>query len=59
MEIVTWVLSGSLMHHDSEGHADLVYPNLAQRMTAGALRGTDLGDARHHRMKLQVIALLL
>jgi len=36
MEIVTWVLDGSLVHHDSEGHRGLVYPDLAQRMTAGA-----------------------
>jgi hypothetical protein len=35
MEIVTWVLNGSLVHQDSEGHAGIIYPNLAQRMTAG------------------------
>ena len=35
MEIVTWVLEGSLVHQDSEGHSGVVYPNLAQRMTAG------------------------
>jgi len=35
VEIVTWVLSGSLVHHDSEGHSGTIYPNLAQRMTAG------------------------
>jgi quercetin 2,3-dioxygenase len=35
MEIVTWVLNGSLVHQDSEGHSGLIYPNLAQRMTAG------------------------
>ena len=35
MEIVTWVLDGSLVHQDSEGHAGVIYPNLAQRMTAG------------------------
>ena len=35
MEIVTWVLNGSLVHQDSEGHTGLIYPNLAQRMTAG------------------------
>src|ERR1700733_12359879 len=35
MEIVTWVLNGSLVHHDSAGHAGVIYPNLAQRMTAG------------------------
>jgi redox-sensitive bicupin YhaK (pirin superfamily) len=36
MEIVTWVLSGSLVHQDSTGHAGLVHPGLAQRMSAGA-----------------------
>lgn len=35
VEIVTWVLSGSLVHQDSEGHAGLVVPGLAQRMSAG------------------------
>ena len=34
-EIVTWVLSGSLVHEDSVGHRRLVYPGLAQRMSAG------------------------
>jgi redox-sensitive bicupin YhaK (pirin superfamily) len=35
MEIVTWVLEGSLVHQDSEGHTGVVYPGLAQRMSAG------------------------
>jgi quercetin 2,3-dioxygenase len=35
MEIVTWVLNGTLVHQDSEGHNGAIYPNLAQRMTAG------------------------
>src|ERR1700733_4850179 len=35
MEIVTWVLDGSLVHQDSAGHNGVIYPNLAQRMTAG------------------------
>jgi redox-sensitive bicupin YhaK (pirin superfamily) len=34
-EIVTWVLSGSLVHQDSEGHSGVVQPGLAQRMSAG------------------------
>ncbi|MEE3850005.1 pirin family protein [Gordonia sp. LSe1-13] len=34
-EIVTWVTSGSLVHRDSEGHSGIVYPGLAQRMSAG------------------------
>jgi quercetin 2,3-dioxygenase len=35
MEIVTWVLSGSLEHKDSEGNNGIIYPDLAQRMSAG------------------------
>lgn len=35
MEIVTWVLDGELEHKDSEGNRGLIYPGLAQRMTAG------------------------
>jgi redox-sensitive bicupin YhaK (pirin superfamily) len=35
MEIVTWVLSGNLEHHDSEGNHGVLYPGLAQRMSAG------------------------
>lgn len=34
-EIVTWVLSGSLVHQDSEGNNGVIYPGLAQRMSAG------------------------
>ena len=36
MEIVTWVLRGSLVHQDSTGHSGVIYPGLAQRMSAGA-----------------------
>jgi hypothetical protein len=36
MEIVTWVLRGSLVHQDSTGHSGLIYPGLAQRMSAGS-----------------------
>ena len=35
MEIVTWVLRGSLVHQDSQGNAGVIYPGLAQRMSAG------------------------
>ncbi|GAB11430.1 hypothetical protein GOARA_068_00910 [Gordonia araii NBRC 100433] len=34
-EIITWVRSGSLVHQDSHGHSGIVYPGLAQRMSAG------------------------
>ena len=35
MEIVTWVLSGTLEHRDSAGNHGMLYPGLAQRMSAG------------------------
>jgi quercetin 2,3-dioxygenase len=35
MEIVTWVLDGSLVHEDSKGNTGVIYPGLAQRMSAG------------------------
>jgi redox-sensitive bicupin YhaK (pirin superfamily) len=35
MEIVTWVLDGELEHKDSEGNIGIIYPGLAQRMSAG------------------------
>ena len=35
MEIVTGVLSGRLEHRDSEGNHGVLYPGLAQRMSAG------------------------
>lgn len=35
MEIVTWMLSGEVEHKDSMGNAGIIYPGLAQRMSAG------------------------
>ncbi|MDT5118677.1 MAG: quercetin 2,3-dioxygenase [Mycobacterium sp.] len=36
MEIVTWVLEGELTHRDSAGNHGVIYPGLAQRMSAGS-----------------------
>ena len=36
MEIVTWVLEGALAHRDSTGNRGVIYPGLAQRMSAGS-----------------------
>jgi quercetin 2,3-dioxygenase len=36
MEIVTWVLDGELEHQDSSGGHGIIYPGLAQRMSAGS-----------------------
>jgi redox-sensitive bicupin YhaK (pirin superfamily) len=36
MEIVTWVLEGELTHQDSTGNHGVIYPGLAQRMSAGS-----------------------
>ncbi|MCH5641025.1 MULTISPECIES: pirin-like bicupin family protein [unclassified Gordonia (in: high G+C Gram-positive bacteria)] len=35
-EIVTWVVEGTLVHRDSAGHCGVLYPGLAQRMSAGS-----------------------
>ena len=36
MEVVTWVLRGSLAHEDSTGRRGRIRPGLAQRMSAGS-----------------------
>jgi redox-sensitive bicupin YhaK (pirin superfamily) len=36
LEIVTWVLEGSLVHRDSAGHEGVVGPGTAQRVSAGS-----------------------
>ena len=47
MEIVTWVLDGSLVHQDSTGHNGVIYPGLAQRMSAGSgILHSEKNDAR-------------
>ena len=36
MEIVTWMISGELEHKDSAGNVGIIYPGLAQRISAGS-----------------------
>lgn len=36
MEIVTWVMEGELEHKDSQKNQGIIYPGLAQRMSAGS-----------------------
>ena len=46
MEIITWVLDGSLVHQDSTGHSGVIYPGLAQRMSAGrGIRHSEKNDS--------------
>lgn len=45
LEIVTWVLEGSLVHEDSTGHRGVLHPGLAQRMTAGT--GISHSESNH------------
>jgi quercetin 2,3-dioxygenase len=47
MEIVTWVLDGALVHQDSAGNSGLIYPGLAQRMSAGSgIQHSEKNDSR-------------
>src|SRR3954470_3625826 len=67
MEIVTWVLRGQLVHQDSEGHNGVIYPGLAQRMSAGRgilhsekndawrLTGDEAGDDPVHFVQMWVV----
>jgi quercetin 2,3-dioxygenase len=67
MEIVTWVLRGSLVHQDSTGHSGIIYPGLAQRMSAGTgilhsekndawrLDGGDAHDQPVHFVQMWVV----
>ena len=46
LEIVTWVLDGSLVHEDSDGHRGVVQPGVVQRLGAGSgVRHSERNDA--------------
>jgi redox-sensitive bicupin YhaK (pirin superfamily) len=48
MEIVTWVLEGELRHRDSQGSDAVIYPGLAQRMSAGSgITHSELNASNH------------
>ena len=59
MEIVTWVLDGRLEHRDSEGNHGVLYPGLAQRMSAGTgIRHSELNpdpDQPVHFLQMWVV----
>lgn len=61
VEIITWVLDGTLVHQDSLGHSGLIYPGLAQRMSAGAriLHSEKNGALRRDGTPLRVVQMWL
>lgn len=61
MEILTWVLEGTLEHTDSQGNSGLIRPGLVQRMTAGSgIRHTERNGADWtSRQKLRVVQMWL
>jgi redox-sensitive bicupin YhaK (pirin superfamily) len=48
LEIVTWVLEGSLVHEDSHGHGGVLTPGVVQRLSAGrGVLHSERNDAGH------------
>jgi redox-sensitive bicupin YhaK (pirin superfamily) len=46
LEIVTWVLAGSLVHEDSSGHSGVLGPGVVQLLSAGSgVRHSERNDA--------------
>jgi len=53
MEIVTWVLAGTLEHRDSTGTVGTLYPGLAQRMSAGSgIQHSEMNPSAHEEVHL-------
>jgi redox-sensitive bicupin YhaK (pirin superfamily) len=59
MEVVTWVLDGELEHKDTLGNKGIIYPGLAQRMSAGTgiwhSEMNPSGDAPVHFVQMWVV----
>lgn len=57
MEILTWVLEGSLRHKDSQGGEGTIVPGMIQRMTAGrGIRHSERnGSTRRENARLHVV----
>ncbi len=59
MEIITWVLDGELEHQDTLGNKGIIYPGLAQRMSAGTgiwhSEMNPSGDAPVHFVQMWVL----
>ncbi|NLU84321.1 pirin family protein [Rhodococcus sp. HNM0569] len=61
MEIVTWIVSGSLVHRDSLGNSLVLTPDAAQRMSAGTgITHSEYNDSwtvagDRHRDRLHVV----
>lgn len=58
VEILTWVLRGTLVHDDSERHRGRVWPGLVQRLTAGSgVRHSEYAtaDADVHLVQMWVL----
>lgn len=59
MEILTWVLSGTLEHQDSLGNRGLIQPGEAQRMSAGTgIRHSEMNPSAQESVHLLQIWLL-
>jgi quercetin 2,3-dioxygenase len=60
LEIVTWVLEGSLVHQDTHGHAGVVTPGVVQRLTAGSgVRHSERNDAPGARLPTRFVQMWL
>jgi hypothetical protein len=59
MEIVTWMLEGEVEHKDSMGNSGIIYPGLAQRMSAGTgiyhSEMNSRADGRAHLVQMWVL----